>query len=89
MLTTLVLLLFTIQSCTQMELTLSNLNLSTAQIHSILAEFHTPLVHLTLGFIRGSLAVTNHLVVYNKFEGIPYAAPPIGNRRFKVPSFVP
>lgn len=44
---------------------------------------HAPQVTVTQGVIEGK-TVTQPGLVYNSFQGIPYAKPPIGKRRFKV-----
>lgn len=44
-----------------------------------------PIVNTTNGPIQGIRTQTiTGLTTYNKFLGIPYAKPPVGNRRFQV-----
>lgn len=46
----------------------------------------TAVVQTTTGPVRGEVKQTAwHQIPYNKFTGIPYAEPPLGNLRFKPP----
>lgn len=49
----------------------------------VLAE-EKPIVKTKNGLIRGIYKRSNNGREFTAFEGIPYAEPPIGNRRFKV-----
>ncbi|RZB40375.1 COesterase domain containing protein, partial [Asbolus verrucosus] len=44
-----------------------------------------PLVHLPNGWIRGRQDITVKNVTFYAFEKIPFAAPPVGDLRFKPP----
>lgn len=36
------------------------------------------------GYVIGKVVTTSHGLSYLAFEGIPYAKPPVGDKRFKV-----
>lgn len=45
----------------------------------------TPIVHITgQGKVEGKLDIDRNGGMFNSFQGIPYAEPPLGNLRFKV-----
>lgn len=43
-----------------------------------------PTVNIPLGLIEGYVGLTVNSKPFFKFEGIPYAKPPIGDLRFEV-----
>ncbi|KAJ8670100.1 hypothetical protein QAD02_001359 [Eretmocerus hayati] len=45
----------------------------------------TPKVTTKLGIIRGHYKISNNGNKYKAFEGVPYALPPVGDKRFEVP----
>ena len=45
-------------------------------------------VRVTQGDLRGRRIITKSGLQYYSFQGIPYAAPPVGNLRFKVSIFI-
>lgn len=48
----------------------------------------TVVVRVTQGDLRGRKIITKSGLQYYSFQGIPYAAPPIGKLRFKVSIFI-
>jgi carboxylesterase type B len=48
----------------------------------------TVVVRVTQGDLRGRKIITKSGLQYYSFQGIPYAAPPVGNLRFKVSIFI-
>ncbi|XP_059157002.1 carboxylesterase 1C-like isoform X2 [Physella acuta] len=47
------------------------------------------IVHAPSGTFQGTFWKTKHDITHNAFLGIPYAKPPVGERRFKPPEMIP
>lgn len=54
----------------------------------LVASQQFPEIKIENGFVSGTLSKTWKGRTIYKFEGIPYAAPPLGELRFKVTYFV-
>ncbi|XP_049791586.1 juvenile hormone esterase-like isoform X1 [Schistocerca nitens] len=53
--------------------------------HPIIQEGDDVIVNIDNGALRGVVATSLNGVLYNKFLGIPYATPPLGDLRFRAP----
>ncbi|XP_047003833.1 juvenile hormone esterase-like [Schistocerca americana] len=53
--------------------------------HPIIQEGDDVIVNIEDGALRGVVATSLNGVLYNKFLGIPYATPPLGDLRFRAP----
>lgn len=63
---------------------LLHLFIAISSISAIFCDDNFPLVQTHLGKIKGHLKKSYTGRKYEAFEGIPYAQPPIGERRFQV-----
>lgn len=51
---------------------------------AVRSDEDAPRVKTSLGNIKGYLKISKHGKLYEAYEGVPYALPPIGELRFKV-----